>query len=142
MTDITSTTSTTGSLSESNNNNNNKDTSLSLLEDIDDDEERLVRQVIRENPVEERGVRDEWNQKVGWGRQEDIYKPKQVSSIRGTSISKHNDHTIRHPPTEDRMLGNMGVVCARLFWMIGLAVCCCVKFVCKNRNRQKKQRFA
>jgi len=39
---------------------------------IDDDEEKLVRQVLAENPVEERGVRDEWAGKVGWGRKEDV----------------------------------------------------------------------
>jgi len=39
---------------------------------IDDDEEQLVRQVLAENPVEERGVRDEWQQQVGWHRKEDV----------------------------------------------------------------------
>jgi len=39
---------------------------------VDDDEEALVRQVLAENPVEERGVRDEWEGKVGWHRKEDV----------------------------------------------------------------------
>jgi hypothetical protein len=44
---------------------------------IDDDEERLVhevlaREVLAENPVEERGVRDEWKDRVGWHYKEDV----------------------------------------------------------------------
>jgi hypothetical protein len=39
---------------------------------VDDDEERLVREVLAENPVEERGVRDEWKDRVGWHRKEDV----------------------------------------------------------------------
>lgn len=38
-----------------------------------DEEERLVREVIAENPVEDRGVREEWVGKVGWHRKEDIF---------------------------------------------------------------------
>lgn len=38
---------------------------------IDDDEERLVQQVLAENPPEERGERDEWAARVGWHRKED-----------------------------------------------------------------------
>jgi hypothetical protein len=38
----------------------------------DDDEERLVREVIAESPVEGVGIRDEWAQKVGWHRKEDV----------------------------------------------------------------------
>ena len=41
-------------------------------DDVDDDEEQLVRQVIAENPVQERGVRDEWAERVGWHRREDV----------------------------------------------------------------------
>mmetsp|Transcript_6712 Transcript_6712/g.14671 ORF Transcript_6712/g.14671 Transcript_6712/m.14671 type:complete len:177 (-) Transcript_6712:61-591(-) len=37
----------------------------------DDDEERLVQQVLEENPPEERGERDEWAAHVGWHRKED-----------------------------------------------------------------------
>jgi hypothetical protein len=38
----------------------------------DDDAEALVREVLAENPPEERGVRDEWNHQVGWHRKENI----------------------------------------------------------------------
>lgn len=41
--------------------------------DEDDDGEALVREVIAENPVPERGIRDEWEGQVGWHRQEDIH---------------------------------------------------------------------
>jgi hypothetical protein len=41
-------------------------------EDEDDEGEGdLVAQVIRENPPEERGEREEWGQHVGWGRKEE-----------------------------------------------------------------------
>jgi hypothetical protein len=40
---------------------------------IVDDEERLVQQVIAENPVEDVGVRDEWKQQIGWHQKENIY---------------------------------------------------------------------
>lgn len=35
--------------------------------------EKLVQQVIVENPVEEKGERDEWADHVGWHRTEDIH---------------------------------------------------------------------
>ena len=37
-----------------------------------DDEEELVRQVINENPPDDRGVRPEWDLHEGWHRVEDI----------------------------------------------------------------------
>ena len=37
----------------------------------DDDEEKLVQQVLAENPPEDRGERDEWAKHVGWHRKED-----------------------------------------------------------------------
>jgi hypothetical protein len=37
-----------------------------------DDEEKLIREVIEENPVEDVGVREEWTRKEGWHRKEDI----------------------------------------------------------------------
>jgi hypothetical protein len=37
----------------------------------DDDEEKLVQQVLAENPPEDRGKRDEWANHVGWHRKED-----------------------------------------------------------------------
>mmetsp|Transcript_15557 Transcript_15557/g.32868 ORF Transcript_15557/g.32868 Transcript_15557/m.32868 type:complete len:133 (+) Transcript_15557:120-518(+) len=39
----------------------------------DDFEESLVRAVIEENPPEEQGFREEWNEHTGWHRKEDIY---------------------------------------------------------------------
>ncbi|CAB9515645.1 expressed unknown protein [Seminavis robusta] len=38
-----------------------------------DDGELLVQEVIAENPVEERGIREEWAQHVGWHRTEDVH---------------------------------------------------------------------
>ncbi|GAX20376.1 hypothetical protein FisN_9Hu088 [Fistulifera solaris] len=49
-----------------------------------DDEEELVRQVLKESPVEKRGVRDEWSQHVGWHRQEDVHE------LRDPSVEKSN----------------------------------------------------
>jgi hypothetical protein len=46
------------------------------------DEEALVREVIAENPEEERGVRDEWAQQVGWHRKENIFLGRQPLHIR------------------------------------------------------------
>ena len=38
-----------------------------------DDEEKLVREVISENPPEDRGVRPEWESHQGWHRVEDTH---------------------------------------------------------------------
>ena len=40
---------------------------------VDDDEERLVHEVIAEDAARGRGVRDEWAQHVGWHRKEDVW---------------------------------------------------------------------
>lgn len=47
----------------------------------DDDVEKLVQQVLAENPVEDRGVREEWNEHVGWHRKEDV-----SSGLRGGGV--------------------------------------------------------
>jgi hypothetical protein len=44
------------------------------------DEEALVREVIAENPEEERGAREEWAQQVGWHRKENIFLGRQHST--------------------------------------------------------------
>ena len=36
------------------------------------EEEKLVQEVIQENPPDERGVRPEWDAKVGWHRKENL----------------------------------------------------------------------
>jgi hypothetical protein len=56
-----------------------------LVDLPEDDEEILVRQVIAESPVVEVGVRDEWNQKVGWHRKENVL----LRSISGGSTNNH-----------------------------------------------------
>mmetsp|Transcript_2176 Transcript_2176/g.4015 ORF Transcript_2176/g.4015 Transcript_2176/m.4015 type:complete len:133 (-) Transcript_2176:138-536(-) len=38
----------------------------------EEEEERLVQEVLKEFPPEEKGEREEWNRHVGWHRQEDI----------------------------------------------------------------------
>lgn len=40
---------------------------------MDDDGEKLVQEVIAENPVEEKGEREEWALHFGIGRKEDIH---------------------------------------------------------------------
>ncbi len=39
----------------------------------DDFEESLVQAVLEENPPEERGIREEWKDHVGWHRKENIF---------------------------------------------------------------------
>jgi len=59
-------------------------TSLNMAteEKIDDDEEKLVREVIAENPVEEKGERSEWSEHIGWHRKEDIFSPNDKPLLR------------------------------------------------------------
>ena len=40
---------------------------------VDDDGENLVRQVIAENPIADVGVREEWEQQIGWHQKENIF---------------------------------------------------------------------
>ena len=54
------------------------------------EEERLVQEVLQENPPDERGVRPEWEAKVGWHRKENLrggrqHQPRQdlVSDAKG-----------------------------------------------------------
>lgn len=56
-----------------------------------DDGARLVQEVMADNPVEEKGVRDEWKKQVGWHRKESIHRTRghqQRTAIRGTG--SHN----------------------------------------------------
>eukprot|EP00977_Amphora_coffeiformis_P018450 scaffold6503_cov99-Amphora_coffeaeformis.AAC.4 len=43
------------------------------MDDDDDEVKKLVQEVIAENPVEEKGEREEWAARVGWHRKEDVY---------------------------------------------------------------------
>eukprot|EP00980_Cylindrotheca_fusiformis_P025975 scaffold15032_cov119-Cylindrotheca_fusiformis.AAC.4 len=54
----------------------------------DDDGLTLVQEVLKENPPEERGVREEWQSQVGWHRTENI------RGLRGSSPLQ--DHTINN----------------------------------------------
>lgn len=49
---------------------------------IEDDGIDILQQVLAENPPEERGEREEWDQHTGWNRKEDLYKKP---SLRGVS---------------------------------------------------------
>ena len=42
------------------------------------DEEELVREVLEDNPAEDRGVRDEWAAHIGWHRKEDVRGPTHI----------------------------------------------------------------
>ena len=56
------------------------------------DEEELVREVLAENPVEERGVRDEWVDHVGWNRKENIHvrhEARTAPLLRGSGTQSH-----------------------------------------------------
>ena len=50
-----------------------EDSSGIVADCVDDGIDELVREVIQENPPEERGVRPEWKEQVGWHRKEDMY---------------------------------------------------------------------
>lgn len=70
-----------------------------------DDGIDLVKEVLDENPPEERGVRDEWDHQVGWHRKENIHGAS--PQLRGSNdASFHNKQSlqqeIRHGlvPTE------------------------------------------
>ena len=89
------------------------------MTDKDDDEEALVQQVLAENPVDERGVRDEWVQQVGWHHKEHVgllrgagaaQQPEQIrKSVRGRTEShatKADTDWKPHPGSEQRSISN------------------------------------
>lgn len=53
-----------------------------------DDTEALIREVLAENPPEERGVREEWSRQVGWHRKENIYGGLRGKNTVGESAQK------------------------------------------------------
>jgi hypothetical protein len=79
----------------------------------------LVQEVIADNPVEEKGVRDEWKKQVGWHRKEDIHllrgrrrstasggtdyhrQPEQHSRGRGQQRRTHRQREARSSPAPD-----------------------------------------
>ena len=63
---------------------------------VDDDEELLVREVIAENPVEERGVRDEWAGKVGWHDKVDVHNRLRKQDVH-QEIVLPNGSVLRRP---------------------------------------------
>jgi hypothetical protein len=59
------------------------------MSEMDDDAEALVREVLAENPPEDRGVRDEWNHQVGWHRKENmIVNNNNNNNLRGGAGDK------------------------------------------------------
>lgn len=56
-----------------------------------DDAEALVKEVLAENPPEDRGVREEWNHQVGWHRKENIY-----GGLRGKNAARSAENTKLH----------------------------------------------
>jgi hypothetical protein len=53
----------------------------------DDFEETLVHEVIQENPVEEQGIRPEWQARAGWHRKEYVH-------LRGADPKQQNDNNL------------------------------------------------
>ena len=80
---------------------------------VDDDGETLVRQVIAENPVEERGVREEWVQQVGWHRKDDVLglrgKPKQNSAARASENQPESVKDLKPPSSGDISVADDGM---------------------------------
>ena len=56
-----------------------------------DDEEELVREVISENPPEDRGVRDEWESHQGWHRVEDTHPNDHTKGKQGENSLADQD---------------------------------------------------
>lgn len=54
----------------------------------EDDGDVLVQQVIAENSIPEAGVREEWGQKIGWHRKENIFSSNDVPLL-GARSDKH-----------------------------------------------------
>lgn len=53
----------------------------------DDFEETLVHEVIQENPVEEQGIRPEWQARAGWHQKEYVH-------LRGADPKQQNDNNL------------------------------------------------
>jgi hypothetical protein len=62
------------------------------MTNVDDEEEKLVQEVIAENPVEERGVRNEWIEKVGWHRKEVVRLGHPSKKTMPLSEQNNNPH--------------------------------------------------
>lgn len=58
------------------------------------DEEELVREVLEDNPAEDRGERDEWAAHEGWHRKEDIRGPKHVRGANSPIIQKKTPESL------------------------------------------------
>ena len=84
-----------------------------LTVDDDDDGETLVRQVIAENPVEERGVREEWVQQVGWHRKDDVLglrgKPKRNRAARASENQPESVKDLKPPSSGDISVADDGM---------------------------------
>ena len=56
-----------------------------------DDEEELVREVISENPPEDRGVRPEWESHQGWHRVENTHPNHHTEGKQGENLLADQD---------------------------------------------------
>jgi hypothetical protein len=59
-----------------------------IMIESQDDGIALLKEVLEENPPEERGVRDEWTNQVGWHRKEDINPDASTNQLRGSAPSR------------------------------------------------------
>jgi len=57
-----------------------------------DDGEELVQQILKENPPEEIGLREEWKDHVGWHRTEDIHSVNVRGRQQERSVPHENFH--------------------------------------------------
>lgn len=65
---------------------------LSVEQPAEDDGALLVQQVLEENPPEERGVRSEWEEHVGWHVKENIRGQVRKPKLRGTKQQRESLH--------------------------------------------------
>jgi|EP00970_Alexandrium_tamarense_P008678 hypothetical protein len=131
-------------------NDNNEDLPHAHEPSADDFEESIVRAVIEENPPEEQGLREEWNEHIGWHQKENVRlrgrqpKPDAVplhqSSEEGEVITKvkksNSPGGNKQPlPSEQDVGGERWLI---LICIIG---CCFIFVIYQRKWRTKKVRM-
>ena len=116
----------------------------------DDDEEKLVKQVIEENPVADVGIRDEWVQKIGWHRKENLLPIHRVNEghlLRGGSNSVsiqsqsgkinlvHQDHNLKSKNIENVSIRLMDIKIAIILVTLLILLWCLVRNIRRKKLR-------
>jgi hypothetical protein len=115
------------------------------------DEEALVQQILNENPSEEVGLREEWKDRVGWHRKEDIrsdiLKKKARQQLRGAeldpypTISRRMDDGPQGLGAEAAILGNVAIVLAVVSaFLVAILILDWIRFRIRATVSQRKDR--